>query len=265
MKRTIDPAWRTFPHVIEFRKGPSWRYGVIASNEPHPAAAWTRFAFCAPGTLAPGGGLTPAGREAVLRGVIASAAASTDRLCVVWGEHDCTFVLADCTTVEGRTPPTGEPIEPENYLNTPADTVTCRYVEMPTGCATTHICIVTLTRRRVELATGGPMVLGSWNDGVPPGREDPIEAMLGDDGIVRMPDTFRGQRVSGWDDGGRILGPIQPDGRASFVVEPWPEQVFEACRRLAGRELPEDVLAAVWRGVDPIRWGIIQGSVSLAA
>ena len=265
MKRTIDACRREYPHVIEFRQGPNWRYGVIASNEPHPSAPSTRFAFSAPDTLAAGGGLTSTGREVVLRGVLASAASTADRLCVVWGEHDCTFVMPDGSTVDGRTPPTGEPIEPENYLNAPADTVTCRYVEMPTACATTHICIVTLTRRRVELATGGPMVLGWWNDGVPPGRHDPIEAMLGDDGIVRMPDTFRGQRVSGGDDGGRILGPIQPDGRASFVVEPWPGQVFEACRRLAGRDLPADVLAAVWRGVDPIRWKVIQGSVSLAA
>lgn len=264
MKRHADARWRPYPHVIEFRQGTNARHAVPLSNEHDAAAAWALYSFTDHRLLDGGGDLTPLGRDIVLRGMIARTDRDPARFCIVWGPHDCTFLMDDGVTVDGRKPPLGEPVEPESYLGTPAELVDCRYVELPEGCAASHICIVGLTRRRAEIASGGPVTLGRWDEPVPPGRTDPLAGHYDADGGFTPPAIFRGHRVTGVRDD-RILGPVQPDGEASFVVEPWPGQVFEACRRLAGRDLPDDVLAAVWRAVDPVDWDVLQTGIRLAA
>lgn len=264
MKRKADANWREYPHVIEFRKGRNARHAMFLSNEDSTLSKWALYAFTDRCLLDAGGELLPAGREIILKGMQRETRRDPSRFCIVWGPHDCTYLMVDGSMVEGRKPPFGEPMEAESYLDTPVDLVDCSYVELPDGSACSHICVVGLTRDRVEIASGAPIVLGLWDEPVPPGRIDPIAEHLDEEGGFVPPRTFRGQPVTGIDDD-RILGPVQPDGRAFHVVEPWPSQVAEACRLIAGRPLPDHVLAAIWRAVDPIQWDVNPVGIRMAA
>lgn len=264
MKIRRDDGWREYPHVVEFRRGRNARHAVYLSNVDDPLAKWALYAFTDPRLLDEDGALLPVGRDLVLRGMQRETSGDPSRFCIVWGPHDCTYLMADGSTIEGRRPPSGEPMEVESYLDTPVHLVDCRYVELPEGSACSHVCVVALTRDRVEIASGSPIVLGRWDEPVPPGRFDPIAEHLDEDGHFVPPRTFRGLPVTGID-GDRILGPVQPDGQASHVVEPWPDRVAEACRLIAGRALPDPVLAAIWRAVDPVQWDVNQVGIRLAA
>lgn len=264
MKSTEDAYWREYPHAIEFRAGVNARHAIFLSNEEHPLSKWALYGFTDHRLLDHAGDLTDAGRAIVLRGMIRETRGTPKTFCIVWGRHDCTFIMPDGTICEGRKPPRGMPMEPESYLGTPADLVDCRYVELPAGSAASHICIVRLTRDRVEIASGAPCILACHTEQSPPGRSDPFEDMLGFDGILRIPATFRGQTVADVTED-YILGPVQPDGMESHVIAPWPDQVFDACRRVAGRDLPKEILDAAWRAVDPVRWDVLQTGIRLAA
>lgn len=264
MKSTADVHWREYPHAVEFRTGVNARHAIFLANEENPLAEWALYGFVDPRLLDATGTLTSIGRSIVLDGMIRETRGTPRTFCIVWGARDCTFLMPDGTTCEGRKPPRGAPMEPESYSGTPADLVDCRYVELPPGSAASHACIVRLTRDRVEIASGTPCVLGCYTEPTPPGRTDPFEGMLDENGMLHPPARFRGQPVTGVTED-HILGPVQPDGAVSFVVEPWPDQVFDACRRIAGRDLPREILDAAWRAVDPIRWDVLQVGIRLAA
>lgn len=264
MKSKADVSWREYPHVVEFRQGRNARHAMFLSNDDDPLSKWALYAFTDRRLLGADGALLPIGRDVVLQGMLRETRNDPSYFCIVWGPHDCTYLMADGGTIAGRRPPLGEAMEAESYLDTPIELVDCRYVELPAGSASSHICVVGLTRDRVEIASGAPIVLGLWDEPVPPGRVDPVADHLDDEGAFLPPLTFRGQPVTGIDDD-RILGPVQPDGRAFQVVKPWPGEVAEACRLIAGCPLPHDVLAAVWRAVDPVRWDVNEVGIRLAA
>lgn len=258
------PERRAFPHVIEHRAGRNWRHTVHVANEFDDRARYANYPFVDPGMIDGAGRLTAEGRRVITEGVSKKARRTAIPYCIVWSERDCTFFMRDGSTIDGHEPPEGEPSEPEDYLAQPARLVDCSWIELPERCTADYICIRQLTRDRIEISSGQPMLLGLWDQAPLPGQPNPLRHLFDDEYRLIEPDWFRGLPVTDIE-GGRIYGPVQPDGVRSFVVEPWPDQVFEACFKIAGRELPADLRDAVWRAIDPLENDMIRVGALQAA
>lgn len=258
MKAKVDVgSARGYPHLITLGVGRNTRWAIDVANALIAANERKAHAFHAPGAVDRSGLLTATGRRIITEALKRKAPDSKSTMCVVWAPDACTYFMADGTTVEGRTPPEGEPIYPEEYEATAAAIRDVRYIVLPDGCDVEYICIRRIDADHVEVASGARVMLGHFDELPADGPGSELRRYLDAEGSLVLPDTFRGVRPTGITGYATMLGPVQPDGEFISIVAPWPQKVFEACERIAGRKLTQDMLQAAWRAVDPPEKGMM--------
>lgn len=257
------PATSGYPHLVSLDSGRNVRWLIDIGNSPRAAGGRIAHAFHARGAVAPDGTLTPIGRQTVIDGVAKKARMNT--FCIVWSAMSCTYVMADGTIMEGRKPPRGEPIYPEEYADTPIELVDIRWIALPDDCDWPYLSIRRLDRDHVEISSAEPMMIGHFDELPIEGQGSELRRHLDEDGRLIPPAFFRGVRTSGVLNGTTLLGPVQPNGCKVRIVEPWPQKVFEAARDVAGRGLSRDLLRALWNVVDPVDRYLLQSGVREAA
>lgn len=169
--------------------------------------------------------------------------------CVVWSPDACTYVSDGGPDVAGAAPPAGDTLETSAYASIPFPLVSVRSFRLPASARHEHLCVRRLGDDRVEVASASPAMIGYLDEPCDDAR-DPSLRFLDEAGTFAPPTTFRGVRVTGVADGPVLLGPLQPDGEECIVVKAWPSEVWAACRRMAGRKLPAQFLADIWRAID---------------
>ena len=248
MKGPIEAArTREHPHIVTLGERRLGRIDVTVSNAPIAGISGdSSFAVFAMGVVDAAGRLTPEGRRLVLEKSIAHAKASRLPRCVVWALDDCTWIDREGTHFDGPSPAAGETtMNPWRYDDMPLTAEACRTIALPDGCRHPHLCIVPIDRRRVEIVGGEHLFLGTFDEPVPDGERDPARRFLADDGTFVPPRRFRGQpvvEVDGW----TLYGPVQPVDVGTVLRDPFPQQVAEACERVAGRPLDDDLLHRAW-------------------
>lgn len=209
--------------------------------------------------------MTPVGRNLILGALLRRGRVSRSANCIVWSEDECTFVMADGSTIDSKRPPHGEPVYPEDYEHVHAEVLDVRYVRMPDDSETRFLCVRTLGRGRVEISSGSPMILGHFDELPFKGPGSELRRHLNEKGELIAPTVFRGITTTGVENGYTLVGPVQPDGEAIRVVEPWPQTVLAAAEEIAGIALPPSTRDAVWRAVDPMKDGmILVGCIEIA-
>ena len=197
--------------------------------------------------------LAPGGREAILRHYVRRAAAGTRHHCVVWGPADCAWIDGAGGTRKGREPPEGEPVSPRDMNTSPALVEDVRTITLPARCIRSHLSVKILAPGYVEVAPAEPMRLAYLDEPLEDGEEDHRTGLLDGDGKLVPPETWRGQPVTGVENGWTLLGPIQPCGPGIVLREPWPDELAAACDAIAGKRLPASLHAAAWQAYRPER------------
>lgn len=257
----MAPAWRHFPHLIVQGEARNRRLDLHVTNEPLPASRETwhaAYAFARAGAVNDEGRVTAIGRAAIVDGLRAEMHPNNE-MCVVWGPRSCTY-LTRHGTIDSDDPPHGQPEDVNAINRLHALDYEGIAVRLPAGCASTHLFVRRLAHDRVEIATAAAMPLHDRTEPLRPGEVDPLEGCTDRRGRFTPPRRLMGVDVAG-DDGGMLLGPVQPDGAAFAVVPAWPSRVAEACLELAGRPLTVEVVQAAWRAAEelsypPIRCGV---------
>lgn len=264
MQQTVGGGARLYPHLVTLGAGRNVRW-LMEVGEGGPADSTSiAHAFHGAGAINDAGEVTPVGRRLILDGLRRSAGGSRSTACVVWGDRACTFIMPDGSTVDGVRPPEGDPVYPEDYDKVRADVVDVRYVRLPEDAASPFLCVRLLDADHVEVSSGSPMVLGHFDELPETGPGSELRRYLDDDGRLVPPPIFRGVRTTGVEGYHALLGPVQPDGRDTRIVEPWPQRVFAATEEIAGIRLPSFVRDAIWRAVEPADPGLtIVGAVEI--
>jgi hypothetical protein len=255
MKSRIEQTpQRVYPYVITSGSRDYRRKLMTLSNAPTELADGQSMTFACPDMLDADGALTASGRAAVFESVRECARRSRSHYCIVWSEQLCTWLDQDGTALAGTRPPRATETDvPQLYESTPITGEDCFVIELPGPHAPhepTHLCISHIGPKHVEIALGGPMILGMFQDPVRPGETDPVEPYLDDDGGLKPLTSFRGQPVTAIDrDEWVIYGPIQPDADGIILRQPFPAQVREACEKVAGMPLPREIHDRAWWAV----------------
>lgn len=250
-------AMRGYPHLVTLGVGRNIRWAIDVANSLVAAEDRRAHAFHAPGAISADGRLTDTGRRVIIEALARRAPTSKSTMCMVWAPDDCTYFMPDGTTVDGRTPPEGEPIYAEEYEAVAAAIRDVRYIVLPDDCDVPYVCIRRIDADHVEVASGARMILGHFDELPFEGPGSELRRHLDASGSLVLPDTFRGTRPTGVGGDATMLGPVQPDGGTVTIVPPWPQKVFEACETIAGRRLPAEMLQAAWRAVDPPEKGMM--------
>lgn len=248
-----QPHRREYPHIVSRGYGGSLRWSTLIHDRPL-AAYETPYAFIGKALVNVDGTPTEAGRTAIMERVATQAAATRAPLAIVWSASACTYILPDGTRREGRRPPKGVVVVDDFEDGLPLLHVEDLWaLRLPAGSLHDHLCLKR-TGDLVEIAPGEPMVVADFIDGPGPGRSSPVAGMRRHDGRLDLPKVYRGVRVTGVRNGVVLLGPVQMvRGDAHHVLhDPWPETVEEVCQDIAGRSLPQHLLDAAWRAVDPL-------------
>lgn len=258
-------APREYPHLITLGLGTNIRWMISITNELVEAEMPDPHHFNAPGSIDASGQLTDTGKRVIVQALSRRATTSKSTMCMVWGPESCTYFMADGATVDGRTPPEGEPIYPEEYERVAASVRDTRYIVLPEECDVEFICIRRIDADHVEVASGSRMTLGHFDELPLEGPGSELRRHLGEDGTVMPLASFRGTVPTAVSEDNALLGPVQPNGEDTRIVAPWPQLVFAACQEIAGRKLPDVLLQAAWRAVDPIEKGMMLVGVAEAA
>jgi hypothetical protein len=263
---TAQPACPLYPHVITQGARRNGRSSIIVANEPLPEPQPGRaYVHVGEGYANPDGSATELGRIAILKKMRAQAKISKARYCVVWGPTSCTWIDGMGVCREGISPPEGDVAEPYYYdlLDMPMEPTS--WIALPGTAEPTHLCIRRLDDHLVEIAPGEPIMLAAFDDPVAEGLRDPAERLLGPDGNLVQPETFRGQPVTGIRREWEILGPVQPYEGGQILRNPWPDDVRRACEAVAGRRLPPRIVEAAWQILHPAAAGVVPKGVHEAA
>ncbi len=242
---------REYPYIVTLGTGRNTRWLVEVGNEPAAPEYRRAHSFYGPGAVDATDSLTATGRKIILNGVKTTAGGSASTTCVVWAPDECTYVLQDGTVIDGRTPPKGDPIYPEDYAANNADVISVRWVALPKGSEWPFLCIRLLDRNHVEITSGEPLMLGHFDELPIEGPGSELRRHLDENGQLVAPPVFRGVNTTGIANGYTLLGPVQPNGCEVRVVEPWPSTVFAAAEAIAGKKLSKSLLQAIWRAVEP--------------
>jgi hypothetical protein len=258
MKAKVDSgAANGYPHLITLGAGRNTRWAVEVANALIAADDRKAHAFYAPGAVDQQGLLTGTGRRVITEALKRKAPGSKSTMCMVWAADDCTYFMPDGTTVDGRRPPEGEPIYPEEYEAVAAAIRDVRYIVLPDNCDAEYVCIRRIDADHVEVSSGARVMLGHFDELPEEGPGSELRRYLDAEGYLVLPETFRGVRPTGIAGSATMLGPVQPDGGTVRIVAPWPQKVFQACEGIAGQRLPQDMLQAAWRAVDPPEKGMM--------
>ena len=244
---TKTPAWRLYPHVVLLGRSRNRHMDVHVTNEELPRDLWhAAYAFWCPGALDTAGSVTPTGRAHIVAELRERCHPTSER-CVVWGPRDCTFVSKHAA-VDCDEPPFADPTGGDGSARMAPMMLSGDYMELPEGCDASHVFLRRLSFDVVQVSSARPQALATWNEPVYEGEEDPLASCRRPDGGIDPPRFFKGCEVTGADllD---LLGPVQPDGRASKVVRPWPILIRKACVGIAGRPLDARLTLAAWRAV----------------
>lgn len=265
MQQAVGGGPRLYPHLVTLGAGRNVRWLMEVGEGTSAGSTPIAHVFHGAGAINDAGEVTPVGRRLILDGLRRSAEGSRSTACVVWGDRACTFVMPDGSTVDGTRPPEGDPVYPEDYDRVRADVVDVRYVRLPEDVASPFLCVRQLDAGHVEVSSGSPMVLGHFDELPTTGPGSELRRHLDDDGRLVPPPVFRGVRTAGVENGHTLLGPVQPDGRETRIVEPWPQRVFAAAEEIAGARLPVAARDAVWRALEPAAAGLVLvGAVEVA-
>jgi len=246
-----SPKIREYPHIVTLGTGRNIRWLVDVGNEPAAPEDQRVHSFYGPDAVDATGCVTATGRKIILNAVKATASGSASTTCIVWTPDECTYVLQDGNVIDGRTPPQGDPIYPEDYAANNVDIVSVRWVALPKGSEWPFLCVRLLDRNHVEITSGEPLMLGHFDELPVEGPGSELRRHLDEDGKLAAPAVFRGVNTAGIANGYTLLGPIQPNGCEVRVVEPWPSTVFAAAEAIAGKTLTKSLLQTIWRAVDP--------------
>jgi hypothetical protein len=245
-------TYHNYPHVISQGVRQNHRWPMIVSNEPVTAPfAVQEHVFVAPGIVDDAGSLTEAGRRMIVRRLVDLAKRSKASYCVVWSPTSCTWFERDGRHRDGLVPPQGNLSNPWAGRDHVAPVEWCWTIRLPDGGEWSHLCVRRITRELVEITPGEPMILADFNEPAVEGLPDPAEGMLARDGSLIPPRTYRGQTVTGIRDDWQLLGPVQPGDEGVVLRNPWPDDVRQACEKVAGMPLPRGLTDAAWRAVDP--------------
>ncbi|PCG15760.1 hypothetical protein [Sphingomonas adhaesiva] len=255
-----QPTRREYPHVITQGLRQNHRWMLAVSNKKTDAPGVVEdFVFVGAGYV------DDAGRRAIVKRINGRARTSRARYCVVWSPDGCTWIEGDGMLREGKTPPLGNSADPWANASQPATVEWCWTIELPKGAEWSHICVRRIDANLVEIAPGEPMVLADFNEPDVPGLPDPAAGLLGPDGKLVAPRTYRGQPVTGIRDEWTLLGPVQPQEDGTFLRNPWPDDVADACDAIAGMSLPRRIHNAAWQAIYPNQTDVIYVGVLKAA
>ncbi|WP_230770230.1 hypothetical protein [Sphingomonas sp. Leaf4] len=245
-------AAREHPHLIHKGVRGNRRSAIVVSNGPVGRQSTARsLVFEGRGLLDAHGGITPHGRDAILARLSHLARTSKASYCVVWSATECTWFERDGRTRNGCVPPYGHVSDPWIGRDHDVRIEHCWTITLPQGSEWSHICVRRIDRDLVEISPGEPVVLADFDEPEVPGLPDPAADMLAPDGSLVAPRTYRGQPVTGIRDQWKLLGPVQPAEDGVILRNPWPDDVREACERIAGGPLPRRLVDAAWRAIDP--------------
>lgn len=248
----FDDERREYPHLVSKGMRRNCRTALVVSNRPAATGGRSDVEeFRGPGMVASDGVITAKARDVIVARFSRLAATSKARYCVVWSPSSCTWFDPDGRHRDGVSPPQGDVGDPWINADHPAPVEWCWTIELPKGGEWTHLCVRRLDRDFVEIAPGEAMTLASFDEPVLPGRPDPALALLDADGRIVPPRRYRGQPVTGLRDANHLLGPVQPADDGIVLRNAWPDDVRDACERVAGMELPVELTDAAWRVLDP--------------
>jgi len=243
---------REHPHLISQGVRRNRRSHMVISNEPvPPSSSLKSLVFVGPGLIDDAGGLTSLATRTIVSRMSGLAKTSKASFCVVWSPASCTWFERDGGHREGFDPPVGDVADPWTGRHHNAHVEWCWTIRLPSNAEWSHLCVRRLDSDLVEIAPGEPMVLADFNEPAVAGLPDPAAGMLSPDGSLHPPRTYRGQRVSGVRDEWKLLGPVQPAEDGTILRNPWPDDVRDACERIAGIPLPRRLTDAAWRAIDP--------------
>lgn len=249
-QQTASASPRAFPHLVSLGGARNIRWLIEVGEKPAPGQSRTAHAFHGKGAINDAGEVTPIGRGIILDALRRNALAERSPKCVVWGEAECTFVLADGSAVDGTRPPSGEPIYPEDYERVGVELVDVRYVRMPEDSDIEFLCIRQLGTDSVEISSGSQIMLGHFDELPIEGPGSELRRHLDAEGRLVPPATFRGVKTTGVVNGHTLLGPVQPDGEQTRVVAPWPQEVIAAAEEIVGLTLTKAIRDLLWRAVE---------------
>lgn len=248
MKTPYEAAiTRMYPHLVT--RGPRHpTFGSIAvSNVPLGRKPCGRHAYVGVGMLDADGNLTPRGRSVIAAAIAAEASSEKADICVVWGERDCTWYDRDGTGRDGMDPPQAtDTFNTYMYDRLPVTTEDCWTFALPVEASVSHLCVLKVDRTRIEIAPGEPIMLAWFDEPVVEGERDPAHDLIGPDGDITPPARYRGQPVTGMEDGTTLLGPIQPSEEGTIIRTPWPQQIRDACRSIAGLDVDESIIERIF-------------------
>lgn len=260
-------SYREYPHVISKGMRRNRRSPIAVSNDSIADVDRSQaFEIHRPGMLDERGDLTEHGRKVIIALVSKRAKMSKARYCVVWSADDCTWFDGDGRHRDGIRPPEGEMGDPWLNVRHNAPVEWCWTMELPNGGEWSHLCVRRIDADLVEVAAGQPMTLANFDEPDLPHLVDPMRHLVDDDGRLKAPPLYRGQRTTGVRDQWILTGPVQPvDDYNEIIRNPWPDDVREACERIAGMQLPRRLTDAAWRAIDPEHRGITYVGVQKAA
>lgn len=243
---------REYPHLISQGVRRNRRSHMVVSNTPVPPSPTLKdLVFEAPGLVDGAGAITPLATRTVISRMSRLAKTTKASFCVVWSPTSCTWFERDGRHRDGFDPPLGDVTDPWAGRHHDARVEWCWTIELPSEAEWSHLCVRRLDRDLVEIAPGEPMVLADFDQPTAPGLPDPAAGLLAADGSLKPPRTYRGQPVVGVRDEWKLLGPVQPAEDGTILRNPWPDDVREACERIAGIPLPRRLTDAAWRAIDP--------------
>lgn len=240
---------RAYPHLVtRGARGPV-RWSLRIANAPvrsiDPEGPLT---FIGAGMLDRRGDLTPHGRDVVSTRIRAEALAAGRERCVVWASEACTWFGPDGVELAGVNPPEAT-VTYNAHLYATLDLACeeCTAFEMPSASMHSHLCVMRIGPRHIEIAPGERIALGVFDDPVPPRQRDPAAGLLDGEGRLAPPERWRGQPVHGVESDVMIVGPVQPCADGIILRDPWPFEVCEAAERIAGCALDSAMVAEIRR------------------
>ena len=257
---------REYPHIVSKGMRRNERRLVVVSNGPVDGYGTSPdCVFVGEGYAKSDGSPTDAGRAAILARICAHAPKSKARYCVVWNKTSCTWIDETGAPRDGRSPPTSDIMHPSVYATTHMLMERVDFIRLPEGSDPPCLCIRRIDRDLVEVSPGEEIALAYYDDPLPTERPDPMAALFDDEGNIRLPDIYRGQRVTGTRHDMVITGPVQPYEDGVILRNPWPDDLRKACEQVAGRRLTPAMAETAWRIIHPADPGVIRGGVREAA
>lgn len=253
MKPTLSATrYRQFPHVVSRGSRRDHRARMVVSNGPAPATSARKdYVFEGAGLVDEDGDLTPLGRRTIVTRMSELARTSRALYCVVWSAGECTWFESDGCHRDSCDPPRGFVTDPWIGGRHDVEMERCDVFPLPADAGWSHLCVRRLDRDLVEIAPGEPLVLADFDEPEIPGLPDPAAGLLYPDGTLRVPGVYRGQLVTGVRDDWKLLGPVQPADEGAILRNPWPDEVRQACERIAEIPLPRAIVDAVWTAIHP--------------